>query len=273
VTTARQKLLLCPPDFFGVQYVINPWMLGNRGRVDLDLAKQQWIHLKDSLAQHADIELIQPQTGLPDMVFTANAGMVLGKNVIVSRFRFEGRQGEEAFFHSWFEQNGFTIMPWPPEIFFEGAGDALFDRGAPVIWSAYGFRSDEKTARLLEKFFGRKTIGLHLVNPRFYHIDTCLCPLSDGYMLYYPDAFDEAGQSAINAHVPTEKRIPITLEDASQYACNAVELDKHLFLNGASAELQQKLKSLGFTPVVVPLSEFMRAGGAAKCLTLKLIEN
>ena len=131
---SRQKILMCAPDHFGVNYVINPWMLGNRGRINHALAVRQWNNLRDAVAAHAEITLIEPQPNLPDMVFTANAGMVLGNVAVASRFRYSARQGEEPFFCQWFEHNGFPLAPWPEDIFFEGAGDALLDRGQPLIW-------------------------------------------------------------------------------------------------------------------------------------------
>ena len=110
---SRQKILMCAPDNFGVDYVINPWMLGNRGRVNHALSVRQWNNLRDALAAHAEITLIEPQPNLPDMVFTANAGMVLGNVAVASRFRYSARQGEEPFFCQWFEHNGFPLAPWP----------------------------------------------------------------------------------------------------------------------------------------------------------------
>ncbi len=269
----RQKILMCAPDHFGVNYVINPWMLGNCGRINHALAVRQWNNLKDAVAAHADITLIEPQPNLPDMVFTANAGMVLGKLAVASRFRYSARQGEERFFRQWFEQNGFPLAQWPENIFFEGAGDALLDRGQPLIWCGFGFRSDETAPAAQERVFKRPVVGLRLVDPRFYHLDTCFCPLEGGYLVYYPEAFDAASRAKIEIKVAPEKLVAVAEEDALQYACNAVDLEGHVFLNGASEELQERLRAAGFTPVIVPLSEFMRAGGAAKCLTLKLKES
>jgi N-dimethylarginine dimethylaminohydrolase len=268
----RQKILMCAPDFFGVDYVINPWMQGNLGNADLPLATKQWQTLHDALAQHADVALVPPQPKLPDMVFTANAGFVIGNRVVVSRFHAPERQGEEKFFHAWFAANGFDMCDWPQDIPFEGAGDALLDRGADIIWCGYGFRSNATAAGLLEKLYARKTIPLRLIDPRFYHLDTCLCPLAGGYLMYYPPAFDEASQQSIAVHIAPDKRIVVSESDAKLFACNAVDLSGHVFMNGASDELQNRLRQAGFTPVITPLSEYMKAGGAAKCLTLKLQE-
>lgn len=264
---------MCPPDYFGVDYVINPWMAAGLGQIDTPLAKNQWENLKNFLVQEAGLAFVAPQRGLPDMVFTANAGMVLGKSVIVSRFHALQRQGEEIFFREWFRTNGFEIIPWPEDVLFEGAGDALFDRGQSIIWAAYGFRSDEVAPPLLEKIFKRRTVSLHLVDPHFYHLDTCLCPLEGGYVMYYPAAFDEASQKTIAKFLPEDKRIIIEEIDALEFACNAVDVNRHVVMNKASAQLQDRLRRLGFTPIIIPLSEYMKSGGSAKCLTLKLVES
>lgn len=267
-----QKILMCAPDYFGVDYVINPWMEGGLGKADRALAQQQWDNLRQALASQAEPVFVPPHKGLPDMVFTANAGLVLGAKAIVSRFHASERRGEEPYFRAWFAQNGFEILPWPEHIAFEGAGDALFDRGQELIWVAYGFRSNAKAPALVEKILGRRAVALHLVDPRFYHLDTCLCPLEGGYLMYYPPAFDEASQRAIADIVPMEKRIVVEAADALGFACNAVDLNRHVFMNTASDVLQASLWRAGFTPVITSLSEFMKSGGAAKCLTLKLRE-
>lgn len=268
----KQKILMCAPDHFGVDYVINPWMATGLGQTDAKRVGEQWNSLRRSLEMQVDLVFVPPQKGLPDMVFTANAGMVLGNKAVVSRFRSKERQGEEPFFKSWFEENGFEILDWPQDVSFEGAGDALFDRGQKIIWAAYGFRSDDTAPKLLEKFFNRRAISVHLVDPRFYHLDTCMCPLEGGYLMYFPAAFDEATQKIIDELVPEDKRIIVSETDALQFSCNAVDVGGHVFMNSASTDLRDQLRHAGFVPVEVLLTEFLKSGGAAKCLTLKLVE-
>lgn len=269
---APQSILMCAPHHYGVDYVINPWMQDQLGRTDRALALRQWDALRQALSANADIALVDPQPGLPDMVFTANAGMVRGNMAVVSRFRSPQRQGEEPHFRAWFERNGFAVTSWPQSVCFEGAGDALFDRGQELIWSGCGFRSDPRAAQLLAKIFACEALSLRLIDARFYHLDTCLCPLAGGWLMYYPPAFDAASLTKIEQRVPHDKRIEVSEADALQFACNAVDLGGHVIMNGASPALQARLRDAGFTPVVVALSEFLKAGGTAKCLTLKLRE-
>jgi N-dimethylarginine dimethylaminohydrolase len=267
---AAGGLLMCAPDYFGVDYIINPWMENQVGRAALPQAREQWENLHRNLSAHSHIALVAPTPGLPDMVFTANAGLAIGDKAVVSRFHAKERRPEEPLFCEWFEAQGYSIAQWPRNVPFEGAGDALLDHARGVIWCGYGWRSGEESAQHLQKIFGRRAIALKLVDPRFYHLDTCFCPLSGGWVLYYPAAFDIASQEAIRAMVPTEKRIEVGEKDALAFACNAVEVAGRIFLNACSDDLRARLIDAGFTPVVTPLSEFMKAGGAAKCLTLRL---
>ena len=270
--TLPQTILMCPPDHFEIAYVINPWMEGQFANTDDRLAHRQWQDLRNAIERTTKVALEPPQRGLPDIVFTANAGLILGQKVIVSRFRSQERRGEEPYNRAWFAQNGFEILDWPQDIPFEGAGDALFDRGRDLLWVGHGFRSDVAVPALLEKRLGRRTAALNLIDSRFYHLDTCLCPLAGGYLLYFPAAFDAAARALIETLVPEDKRLAVDESDALKFCCNAVDLNGHVLMNGASEHLQTRLRDVGFTPVITPLSEFMKAGGGAKCLTLKLVE-
>lgn len=264
--------MMCAPDHYGVDYVINPWMAGNCGQTDASLALKQWQGLKTIVEQFADVALIPPQPKLPDMVFTANAGLVLGDTVVVSRFRNVERQGEEPHFKGWFATQGFACVEWPMEVPFEGAGDALWDRALPILWIGSGFRSDVAAPPLLEKVYGRRVIPLKLVDPRFYHLDTALCPLSGGYLMYYPAAFASESLELLKEMIPEDKHIPVNDQDAANFSCNAVELDGHVIMNHASPDLCRRLAQAGFKAILTPLTEFLKAGGTAKCLTLKLVE-
>ncbi|MBO0733176.1 MAG: nitrate reductase [Methylocapsa sp.] len=269
---AGQRLLMCAPEYFGVDYVINPWMENQIGKAVHALALEQWANLRRQLAREAEITLVGPRAGLPDMVFTANAGFVMGKRAVISRFSTIERQPEEKLFRAWFERHGFAIAPWPEDVPFEGAGDALLNRGQKLIWCGHGFRSGALAPRVLEDIFAVRTVGLRLADPRFYHLDTCFCPLPEGWLMYYPPAFDTRSQETIAGLVPEEKRIEVGERDALLFACNAVDLNGRVFMSGASEQCLSRLRVAGFEPVLAPLSEFIKAGGAAKCLTLKLNE-
>jgi lysine-ketoglutarate reductase/saccharopine dehydrogenase-like protein (TIGR00300 family) len=266
------KILMCPPHHYDVDYVINPWMEGNIHRSSRQLAEAQWQKLHHVLERYATVDLVEPQPGWPDMVFTANAGLVLGQTVVLSRFFHPERQGEEPHFQQWFEQQGYKVHTLPKSLPFEGAGDALLDRAGRWLWAGYGFRSELDSHAYLAKWLDIEVLSLKLVDQRFYHLDTCFCPLTGGYLLYYPAAFDTYSNRLIELRVPPELRIAIDEVDAIQFACNAVNVDQTIVLNQASDRLKQQLGDRGFTVVETPLTEFLKAGGAAKCLTLRTTE-
>jgi len=260
---------MCPPDFFGIRYEINPWMNRAIG-ADHTRANQQWDALRRVLTEEigAEILLIDPVENLPDMVFTANAGYVRKNLFVPSRFRFEQRRGEEARFRHWFEENGYRIVDLPDGGNFEGFGDAL-----PVgctILAGFRYRSDIGSHQQLGELLGQRVISLELTDPRFYHLDTCLCPLTCGDLLYYPGAFDEYGLRAIEGLYPPERRVAVSEEDALTFCCNAVSVAHSVVLNTGADTVVRELRTRGLTVYETPFSEFIKAGGAAKCLTLRL---
>lgn len=270
--TSPIRFLMCAPDHYDVDYVINPWMEGNVHKSSRDRAVDQWQQLFHVLKDRAVVDLVKPQKGVPDMVFTANAGLLLGDTVVLSRFYHKERQGEEPFFKQWFEEQGYTVHELPKDLPFEGAGDALLDREGRWLWAGYGFRSELDSHPYLAKWLDIEVLSLRLMDERFYHLDTCFCPLAGGYLLYYPPAFDSYSNRLIEMRVPENKRIAIDEPDAVKFACNAVNVEQTVILNQASDGLKQRLTDLGFEVVETPLTEFLKAGGAAKCLTLRVTE-
>ncbi|MEO0535436.1 MAG: TIGR00300 family protein [Cyanobacteria bacterium P01_A01_bin.123] len=270
--TAQLRFLMCAPHHYDVDYVINPWMEGNIHKSSKDNAAEQWQQLYQIVAEHAAVDLVKPQPGWPDMVFTANAGLVLGKTVVLSRFFHKERQGEEPHFKAWFEEQGFTVHELPQDLPFEGAGDALLDREGRWLWAGYGFRTELDAHPEVSKWLDIEVLSLRLMDERFYHLDTCFCPLTDGYLLYYPPAFDAYSNRLIEMRVAPEKLIAIDEADAVTFACNAVNIDRVVILNQASAALRKRLEQLNFQVIETPLTEFLKAGGASKCLTLRVTE-
>ena len=264
------RVLMCSPAHYGVEYVINPWMAGNVHRVTRENAVRQWEELKSVLGELAEIELVEPARGLPDMVFTANGALVLEKKAVMARFLYRERQGERAHFKRWFEKAGFEVADLAGEAAFEGEGDALFDRERGLLWAGYGMRTDLGAHPALAEALEMRVVSLRLADERFYHLDTCLCPLEGGYLMYYPRAFDADSILQIEQLVPEGKRIAVSAEDAATFACNVVNLGQHLVLNRISGELKERLHDAEFHVIETPLDEFMKAGGAAKCLVLRL---
>jgi N-dimethylarginine dimethylaminohydrolase len=262
--------LMCPPTHYEVNYVINPWMASNVQRSSRKKATQQWEQLHSALRQIARVHLVEPHPGSPDMVFTANAGLVRDGIVALSSFHHRERQGEEPHFRRWFSDSGFAVCDIPRVTPFEGEGDALFEAVGGHLWAGHGLRTREDSHRQLADLWGVEVTSLRLVDPRFYHLDTCFCPLSNGDVMYYLPAFDRESQLKIEARYSKKQRICVSETDALRFACNAVNVGRTILLNQISDELCAELELRSFQIVQVELTEFLKAGGAAKCLVLRL---
>lgn len=264
-----KTFLMCKPTYFEVSYIINPWMETNIGQVNQALAFTQWQSLYDTLSRHATIKLIQPAPGLPDMVFTANAGLIKQhKEVIIATFLHPERQGESIYYAKFFREAGYQLKELTPGIVFEGAGDALFDTDGK-LWFGSGPRSDAAAISEIASALQVNIQAVELVDPRWYHLDTAFCPLADGYALAYKHAFSAASAALIQNKLG-KKVIWVSDEDASNFACNAVCLDHEIILYRASAELKATLNGYNFNVTEIDVSEFMKSGGSCKCMTLEI---
>lgn len=263
--TSRRSLLMCPPDFYGIEYEINPWM-DVRRPADAARAQAQWraLYEKLTLGLGIPVDLLDPVKGLPDLVFTANAGLVAPGRFIASRFLHPERQQEQPVYEAWFRRRGYRIDTLPEDTCFEGEGDALWL--GDTLFAGYRIRSDVRSHQEVGALLGRQVLSLELVDPRFYHLDTCFCPLDARRALYYPPAFDEYGRRVIAQFVP--EPIAVTEADAARFGCNAVVSGRDVVVQAGCEELERTLRAGGFTPHPVDLSEFHKAGGSAKCLVL-----
>ncbi len=261
-----RELLLCPPDHYGIEYEINPWMSRARG-AEADVAKAQWRGLEAKLTElGCKIHLVPPQPRLPDMVFTANAGLTVGRRFIPSNFRHEERAGEAPHFAKWMTDYGYEVIWLPKDFYFEGEGDALF--GGSTLFCGYKFRSDVKSHHAVAEIFECLSVSVELVDARFYHIDTCFCPLPDGGAFWFPSAFDDYGQRAIRAQLTD--LIDVAEEEAIHFSCNAVVLEGQIVLPEGAPKLVRTLEERGYQCHPLPMTEFLKAGGACKCLTMFL---
>ena len=261
----RPTILMCPPDFYGIEYEINPWMNRNVPS-DIEKSRAQWQALYELLGRlGVDVRLMQPVPGLPDLVFTANAGLVWRDTVFVASFRHAARQGETPIDAAWFESQGFQTIALPDGQNFEGAGDALFC--GDTLYAGYLVRSDASAMQWLGDRMGCRAIPLQLVDDHFYHLDTCFCPLTIDTAIYYPPAFDDYARRALS-QIP--HLIEVVEPEAARFACNAVVVGRDVVLNAGCPKLEADLRANGFTPHATELGEFLKAGGSAKCLTLRL---
>jgi N-dimethylarginine dimethylaminohydrolase len=260
-----RSYLMCPPEHFDVSYAINPWMDPEQP-TDPDRAMRQWDELRQVyLDLGHDVQTIEPVAGLPDMVFAANGATVIGGTVLGARFRYPQRAREADAYLAWFRDHGYSDLRIPDHVN-EGEGDILFTGRA--VLAGHGFRSDQAAAAELGRVFGRPVVSLHLVDPRFYHLDTALCVLDSDTAMYYPAAFDDAGRVAIAEQFA--ELIEAKDEDAEVLGLNAVSDGRHVVLPAQARGLAAQLSQHGFEPVGVDLSELLKGGGGPKCCTLEL---
>lgn len=260
-----KRVLMCPPTHFEVAYEINDWMHIN-DPVDPKLAASQWQKLRQTYADLGfEVEEIEPVKGLPDMVFTANGALVIDGKVFLPRFKYKERQGETPKFKAWFEQRGYDDIYMPKDNS-EGEGDALYAGG--VIFAGFGFRSSRASHSEMANFFRKDVVSLRLVDPRFYHLDTAMCPIDDSTLMYYPPAFDRASREALEHHF--SKRIVASEEDAAGFGLNGVSDGRNVVISAAAKGLIKELKKHGYNPIGRDMTEFRKSGGAVKCCTLEL---
>jgi N-dimethylarginine dimethylaminohydrolase len=268
--------LLCPPDHFSVVYEINPYM-HKQVHPDLDKAQSQFDALVETIQRAgATVELLDPVPGLPDLVFTANAGIVDGNRFISARFRHPERQGETPVDNAWFEQKGFEVVEIAGDEPFEGAGDALpfglvqepEDPSHTVLVAGYRTRSSFLTHSLLSDLTGVPVRSLELVDDRYYHVDLVFCPLDSRHAIVAPQGLDRFGIRVIEQLVPE----PVWLEDdeAALFCANSVVVDRLVIMPACTPRLGRLLEGYGLEVVVSPVDEFLKAGGGCRCLTLAL---
>lgn len=264
-SSSRKHYLMCRPDHFSVTYAINPWM-DLAVPVDEALAVVQWETLRatyESLGHR--VEEIEPAAGLPDMVFAANGGIVVGGRALAARFTHAEREAEGDLYRRWFSETGFAEAR-QAEHQNEGEGDFLLvgDR----FLAGTGFRTSLAAHDEVARFFGRPVVSLHLVDPRFYHLDTALAVLDDHTVAYFPGAFSAESRRVLEELFPGA--ILATEADAVVFGLNAVSDGHHVVLAPGAEHLVAELRARGYEPVEVDMSELRKAGGAVKCCTLEL---
>ena len=258
---------MCRPTHYTVAYEINPWMHLTRQPAHR-LAVRQWETLYRVLRRlGTQVRLLAPRRGVPDLVFTANAGLVHERTLIRSNFRHPERQREEPMIERHFRRAGYRIVRLPRCYNFEGEGDALW-MGETLVFG-FRFRSEAPAHQRLARLLGVRVLPVELADQRFYHLDTCFCPLDKRSALWFPKAFDRYGQRVIEHLV--EDPISVSEADAARFVCNAVVVGRSVVVQeGYSAGLRRQLMRRAFRLYPVNLSEFLKAGGSAKCLVLRL---
>ena len=260
--------LMCPPDYFGVFYEINPWM-HIEVAPDKELAQRQWHNLVDNLKKAgATIHTMEAVEGLPDIVFTANAGLVDGKTFIPSTFKSVERRPEVIYDNAWFHAHDFEVSEFTdnPELYFEGCGDAFIVRDQLV--AGYGFRSERAAHQVLARKLGVDVFSVHLVDPRLYHLDISFCPLDSRHAIIAPDVWSRESVQGMMKLVP--EPLMLELDEALTFCANSVIVGKNIVMPHCPPRVGRILNKWGYEVCESPVTEFLKAGGGARCLTLAL---
>ncbi|RZT18562.1 N-dimethylarginine dimethylaminohydrolase [Mycobacterium sp. BK558] len=259
----RRYVMTCP-EYFSVEYVINPWM-DTSTPVDTGRAVAQWEALRRTyLDLGHTVDLVAPVAGLPDMVYAANGGMVVNGKAVVARFAYQERAAEAVAYAAWMADNGFAATE--TRHVNEGQGDLLL--AGSMILAGHGFRTDRRAHHEIAEHLGMPLVGLELVDPRFYHLDTALAVLDDTTVAYYPPAFDEQSRTTLRELFPDA--IEVATADAYVLGLNAVSDGLNVVLPAAATGFADQLRDNGFRPIGVDLSELLKGGGSVKCCTLEV---
>jgi len=266
VPPVSRHVLMCEPVHYRIAYEINPWMRRANAVLGPE-ALAQWHALRAALERlGVRVELVAQERAVPDMTFTANAGLALGRRFVPANFRHPERQAEAPLFRRWFEALGYAIEHIHEPHYWEGEGDVL-PAGERVL-AGYRFRTEFRAFDHLDELLGTEVTRLELADPRFYHFDTCFCPLDDGRALYFPPAFSAEARALLEAAVPQLHAVPE--EEALRFACNALVVDGVVVLNSGCPETAAALRAWDLRPVETPMDEFIKAGRSVKCLVLML---
>ena len=271
--------LMADPAHFTVSYEINPWMQPTAWSADpaanLLTARAGWRNLKAALeAAGGVVHAMAGVEGLPDIVFPANAAVVLDRKAVVARFRHGERSGEEPYYMAALralrDKGVLDEVIQIEGCYQEGAGDCIWDASRRLFWAASGPRSTPESVRILGQHFGQTMVHLPLATAQYYHLDTCFCPLSGGEILYYPPALTQAARAALHEHTTPDQRIEASAEDAEAFCVNAVCLGCKIIMAKPPAALAERLTERGYEVIGVDLAPFMLSGGGAFCMTLRL---
>jgi N-dimethylarginine dimethylaminohydrolase len=277
--TTQPTYLMTEATAFDVAYAINPWMKPDvwsadptsHRRAALEGSAALRVALQDS---GAVVHTVPAVDGQPDLVFPANAGIVLDGKALVARFRHTERRGEEPHFMAAFERlkdaGLLTDVAFIEDCYQEGAGDCIWDASRNLFWVGSGPRSAPESDAIIARHFGQQVVHLPLATEQFYHLDTCFCPLSGGEILYYPSALTAEARRRLRDLVPAHMLIEATAEDAAAFCVNAVSLNRTIVMATPPLALRDRLSGRGYDVLAVDLAPFILSGGGAFCMTLRL---
>ena len=264
------RFLVSPPASQACPNHLNPWATASIDYSAVN-AHRQWDRFIETLCCAGDVALIDidADESAPDLVFTGTAALINDNLAVLSSPRHPARRRQKDRFREALVGAGLAATSLQ-QTYFEGAADTLFDRVRPLCYAAYHHGTERSAFLELQELVGCRILPLRLVDKRFPHLDTALCPLGSGHVLAYLPAFSAHAQLLLRRAVEPHHLIEVGAEDACALACSAVEVGHSLILHSASGVLRERLNAAGYRVFTTDLSEFVAAGGSAKNLTLRL---
>lgn len=271
------KVLMVRPDYFKVtNLLMNPYMTGEK-KINRKKAIHQWEKLVN-LLERLGVMVIK-MTGIKnivDMVFAANAGSIVANHFFPSNFYYSERQIESSYYQRYLKKRGYQIVP--VKGYFEGQGDTQYSHNKTSLWVGHGQRTSLEGAKSFIRQAAKVKSDnnyylLHLIDPYFYHLDTCLRCFGEKYAIYYPDAFSEQSQDLLIKVFGQTNLISLKRSDALNFVANAFEIKEHrlLIAHYLPVKIKKQLKRLGFSTIETDMSEFLLSGGSVKCCLLDLV--
>jgi N-dimethylarginine dimethylaminohydrolase len=230
-------------------------------------AQKQWEKLYELYQQimPTNISKIKPKEGLTELCFFGDSVFAYKDKAVFSRFSTPERYAETDYVINVLKERGITGERVPEHLNFEGSGETMFWNSKILV--GYGQRSSQGIAEYLQDQFQTETIGLELIDPVFYHLDTALFPISNEHIAFYPKAFSSEALKKIrqlNCNL-----IEVSFEEARSFALNSIAVSNTIIVHSEATGFCKQLKALGYTIQTVDVSEFIKFGGGLKCLTFQ----
>ena len=256
---------MCPPDHFQLDYAINRWT-DLAQRVHRKRAREQWEQLLSTYRDlGVDVQVLAPEPGVSEMTFAGDSIFVFGDQAVSGRFRHAERMPEVKPMAQRFARAGYRVHRLPTGLHFEGNAEALYWNG--MLLGGYGVRSDQAALSYLATMLGVELHTFKLSQP-YYHFDVCFAPIDEHLALYYPGAFTSDGRALLERLCPN--LIAVNEQEAQSLACNSVSIHDAVVMSTTKAtRIEALLRARGKQVIALDMSEFAKAGGGAKCLTLE----
>ena len=222
------------------------------------LALQQWQTYVDVLnaAGWQTIE-VPPANDCPDAVFIEDT-MVVYKNVaVISRPGADTRKPEIIDAEKTVESLGYSINRIRPPGTLDG-GDVL--KVGDTIYVARGGRTNAEGIRQLRDIFepiGATMIAVPLT--KVLHLKSAVTALPDGTIVGWPAAVDDPTIFARFLPVPEESGAHVVLLGGNK-----------LLMSADCPQSAAMFAELGYDPVIVDISEFIKLEGCVTCLSVRL---